>query len=260
MEIIDLLFNKIDLFLVVLARVSGVFQIAPIFAGERTPIYIRTGLAAIFSILIAMVLPVSLDPIPQQLLPFILGMAGEFILGFAIGFIIYLVFVAVQVAGQFIDMQMGFGIVNVLDPQSGIQMPLVGNFLYIIALLVFLSVNGHHLILTALVKSYDFIPVMGFTYESGLTEIIIILFCGMFLTAMKIAVPVVITLVVTDIALGLVARTVPQMNVFIVGLPMKIMVGIFSLITIMSIYVWVMTTLFSQVFDNVDLLFRLLSN
>ena len=90
MEIIDLLFNKIDLFLVVLARVSGVFQIAPIFAGERTPIYIRTGLAAIFSILIAMVLPVSLDPIPQQLLPFIQGWPVS-LFWVCVGFIIYLV-------------------------------------------------------------------------------------------------------------------------------------------------------------------------
>ncbi|MGI6648211.1 MAG: flagellar biosynthetic protein FliR [Bacillota bacterium] len=260
MDAIGLFLSKLDLFLLVLARVSGVFQMAPVFSGQRTPLTIRAGLAALVSILVVMVLPIASDQIPRDLPSFVISLAGEFILGFAIGYIIHLVFVAVQVAGQFIDMQMGFGIVNVMDPQSGIQMPLLGNFLYIIALLVFLGMNGHHLILSALVNSYDFVPIFGVVYTGEVTALIVSLFCGMFFTAMKIAVPLVTTLFVTDVALGLVARTVPQMNVFIVGLPLKILVGLAILTTIMTLYVWMLGVLFTQIFENVDLFLRILAN
>jgi flagellar biosynthetic protein FliR len=256
MDIIGQFIIKFDLFLLVLARVSGVFQMAPFFSGQRAPIYIRSGLAALVALLISFILPSNPAEMPREFLPFILEIGSEFILGFTIGYIIHLVFVAVQVAGQFIDMQMGFGIVNVLDPQSGIQMPLIGNFLYIIALLVFFGMDGHHLIINALVKSYEFVPIFGVNFRGEMYELIVILFCTMFLTAMKIALPLVATLLVVDISLGLVARTVPQMNVFIVGLPIKIAVGLLLLSSLIGLYVWLLGILFTQTFENIDLFFR----
>lgn len=257
MDMFGQLIRQIDLFLLVLGRVIGVFVIAPVFGGQRIPGAVRVGFTVMVAGLVTMVFPVKVS-IPRDMIYYTLGLITEFLIGFMIGFAMYLVFVAVQVAGQLIDMQMGFSIVNVLDPQSGVQIPLIGNFQYLMALLILLSLNGHHLILAALVKSYDFIPLLGGHLVGPVTETLLRMFSGLFVTAIKIAAPVVGSLLVTDVALGIIARTVPQMNVFIVGMPAKIAIGLVILILILSLYVWLLGVLFDRMFHDVDILLRLL--
>lgn len=256
MEYLGFLFGRLDTFLLVMARVTGMLQMAPVFSSQRVPVMVRVGLGALIALLITINQSWGVTN-SDSLVYLVLGMAGEFILGFAIGFIVNLVMAATQIAGQLVDMQMGFGIVNVMDPQSGQQMPLVGNLQYMLALLVLLGINGHHMIITAIVKSYDFVPALGMKINGSTTELIISLFCGMFVSALKIALPLVAALFVTDVALGIVARTVPQMNVFIVGLPLKIVVGIFMLIAVLGLYIWMVGELLNNAFSNIDLFMRL---
>ena len=257
MEYLGFLFSRLDTFLLVMSRVTGMLQIAPVFASQRVPVMVRVGLGAMIALMITINQTWGVAN-SDSLIFLVVGMAGEFILGFTIGFIVNLVMVAAQTAGQLVDMQMGFGIVNVMDPQSGQQMPLVGNFQYLIALMVLLGMNGHHMIITAIVKSYDFVPALGMKINGSTTELIINLFSGMFVSALKIALPLVAVLFVTDVALGIVARTVPQMNVFIVGLPLKIVVGIFMLIAVLGLYIWLIGKLLTDAFSNIDLFLRLI--
>src|SRR5690606_4570787 len=131
----------------------------------------------------------------------------------------------------------GFGMVNVIDPQTGMQIPMMAQFKFAVAMLVLFVVNGHHALLLALSQSFSVLPV-GFAHMSGaVARVGIDAFGQMFVLALRIALPVVAALFVTDVALGIVARTVPQINVFFVGIPLKIGVGLVILVVVLPVYV-----------------------
>ena len=120
---------------------------------------------------------------------------------------------------------MGLGIANVMDPVSNSQSSVIAQMKNLIAMLIFLAVDAHHHLLKALVKSFDLVPIMDFQYSASLMEQVIKLAGNMFVIAVKVGAPVMIVLLLTSAALGLVARTVPQMNIFIVAFPVKIVIG-----------------------------------
>lgn len=172
----------------------------------------------------------------------------EAMVGLFIGFIAALMMSAIQIAGGFIDFQMGFAIANVIDPQTGAQSPLMGQYLSIIALLVLLTVNGHHLLMDGIFYSYNFIPIDQLMIPFGnenVAEFVILSFNKMFLIAFQMSLPIVGTLFLVDIALGIVARTVPQLNIFVVGLPIKIGVSFLVLIAVMGALIAVTSDLVS---------------
>jgi len=258
MEILASWLDRMDLFLVILARVSGIFLMTPVFGSQQVPGQVKVSLSLILTALIGTTLNLGDTQLPSQLLAFVMVIVSEMAIGFLIGFLVYLTFAAVTVAGQVIDMQMGFGIVNVIDPQFGTQLPLLGNFQYLLALLVFLGLNGHHVVLTALFKSYDIIPLNGFQFSGGLVEYLIQLVAGMFVTAVKIGAPIVGALFAADFAMGVLARTVPQLNIFVVGLPVKVFLGLLVLLGVMPLYVWVVGRLLSTGFRELDMLLHLI--
>ena len=195
--------------------------------------------------------------IPDSLFPYIVMVIGEFLLGLIIGWASFLVFAAVQMTGQLLDMQIGFGIVNILDPTSGTQLPLVGNLKYILALIVFLSSNGHHILLSAVFTSFKLIPVTGVVFKTGLAGIMVDMVSGIFIIALKISLPVLITLLLTDVALGILARTMPQMNIFVVGVPGKIIIGIFMLSLALPFYILFLEVAFNGMYNDI---YRLLGS
>ncbi|MGE5405802.1 MAG: flagellar biosynthetic protein FliR [Candidatus Saccharibacteria bacterium] len=238
--------------LLVLGRTSGIFLIAPVFSGRQIPVQIKVFLILILSGIIATVTNIKTTVPIDTSAYFIWAMVSEILVGYTIGFVTYLVFSAIQLAGQLLDMQMGFGIVNVLDPQSGMQVPLMGNFQYLIILMVFLGINGHHLIIRALNDSYQFVPVLGAHYQGNLISFLMSMAGSIFVVAVKLAAPVVSAVFMADVALGFVARTVPQMNVFIVGLPLKILGGLIMVVTVMPVFVWFMQILLGRFFADLD--------
>jgi len=130
---------------------------------------VKAGLSLIIAYIL---MPIVYSPsaaIPDQLLRYVFVVASEFLLGLILGWVCSLIFSAVQMAGQLLDMQIGFGIVNVIDPQFGQQVPLVGNFKYILALLIFLVTNGHHVFLSALFNSFKYVPVTGVIFHASLS-------------------------------------------------------------------------------------------
>jgi len=147
---------------------------------------------------------------------------------------------------------MGFAIVNVIDPQSGMQIPLMGNLTQTVALLFYLAVNGHHYLLQAVAQSYQVIPVLGLKLGSGFYQSLFSIGAEMFVIALKVAAPLVVAILITDVAMGFIARTVPQMNVFIVGLPLKILIGLGCLLVMLPVYLWVFDLLFSRFFGYID--------
>lgn len=251
MDIFAMAQNQIGIFLLIFARITGIFTTAPIFGSRNIPLQLKAALSLLCAIIIMpMVINVPLV-LGSSLLSYLLVVISEFLLGLLLGFAASLVFTSVQMAGYLLDTQVGFGIVNILDPQTEQQIPLIGNFKYILALLVFLSTNGHHVFLSALFDSFKSIPV-SFTVFSPLplTEIFVNFISNAFILAFKITIPVLIALFLTDIALGILARTMPQMNIFVVGIPIKIVVGVFVLSTALPFFIIFLEVSFNAMYRD----------
>ena len=242
----------VDGFLLIFGRMSGLFLIAPIFSSRQIPGRIKVLLIILLSGTMAYFVPVQYAINISSPAYFIAALIVEILVGFTIGFVAFIVFAAIQTAGQVMDMQMGFAIVNVVDPQSGTQIPLMGNLTQIIALLMYLAIDGHYYLLQAIVQSYKVIPVLGLSFNNHFFDLLIEVTASMFIIAVKISAPIVIAVLTTDIAMGFIARTVPQMNVFIVGLPLKILIGIVTLFILLPVYLWIFNILFARFFEYLD--------
>lgn len=222
-EIINLVINQFQLFLLVMIRTSGIFIFSPFFSSQNIPNIAKIGLTMAISILISLTLS---NPIDLKLLPLIIVIFKELLVGIIIGYISYAFFSAFYVMGQIIDMKIGFGMANVIDPQNRVQIPLMGNFYYILSFLVFLGLNGHHRIILALKDSYNYIPINSFSYSETMMNLVIDILTKSFEIGLKLSMPIIVVIFISDIVLGILSKTIPQLNVFVVGMPFKILVGL----------------------------------
>src|SRR6056297_1824116 len=239
--------NLIYFFFLIMARYFGIFLITPIFSSIVVLRQVKIILALLMA-LITFLLTYQTANIaaPTNDLTVIIFIIKELSIGLFMGFIIYLFFAAIQLAGQFIDLRMGFRIANVVDPMSGASSPIIGQFKNIFTILIFLSINGHLMIIKSLNKSFDIIPLGQVSYDANLWRFLFRRSADLFLIGFKIALPIMGTLFIVDIMLGFLARAVPQMNIFIVGLPLKIFIGFILLL--LSFHVLV--HYFSDILNN----------
>jgi flagellar biosynthetic protein FliR len=234
-------------FLLVFARVSSFFATLPLFSYRTIPTVYKVGLSFFLSWMMFFAISkptVALDGV------YVLLVIKEVLVGFGIGLFASLIMAAVQIIGGLIDFQMGFAIANVIDPQTGAQSPLMGQYLYTFALLLLLSVNGHHLLLDGVFYSYQFIPLDHWPqFANGhAVSYIVKSLSAMFAIAFQMSIPLVGCLFLVDVALGIVARTVPQLNIFVAGFPIKIAAALLLLIVAMA-------TLFIAVHHLFDIMF-----
>jgi flagellar biosynthetic protein FliR len=196
----------------------------------------------------------QMESIPVSGIPLILAVVREMLVGFVIGLGALLVFTGIQLAGQVIDIQMGLGMVNIIDPVTSTQISVMGQYYYLIATLVFLAVNGHHLLIRAVVDSFNLIPLGQAHFTEPLAAKMMSIFSQLFFIAFKVGAPVIGALFITNLALGVIARTVPQMNVFIVGLPLNVGVGLLIVAVSMSFFVFMLQGLFRGLYRDVAVL------
>lgn len=247
-EVFGIIFNRYDLFLLVFIRTSGIFVFSPFFSSQNIPNTMKIGLTLGISYLLSLTLPVTL-PLTNQIL--IIAILKELMVGIIIGFISYGFFSAFYVMGQIIDMKIGFGMVNVVDPQNRVQVPLMGNFYYILSFLLLLSINGHHIIIKALVDSYDTIPIASFTYGADTLNVILGSIVKSFEIGFKLSTPIVAIIFLTDIVLGIMSKTIPQMNVFMVGMPLKVFIGLIIIIITMPLFFNAMEGIFNFIVNDI---------
>lgn len=179
-------------------------------------------------------------------------------IGITIGFAGRLVFAGVQLAGQLAGFQMGFAIVNVFDPITSAQVSIIAQFQYLLAMLIFLAVDAHHLFLYAIAESYNIVPAFGFHFSGELTQSIVELSKDIFVVAIKTGAPVIVALLMTSIGFGLIARTVPQINILIVGFPVKIAVGLIGIGFALPVFARMIGNIFLNFGDTLTLLLRLM--
>lgn len=237
---------SLTVLLLIIARVSAFMVTLPLFSHRTIPATHRIAFAVILSWMMYYTMDVTPFEINGE---YILLIIKEVMVGLFVGLLAYIILSAIQIAGGFIDFQMGFAIANVIDPQTGAQSPLIGQFLNIIALLLLLALNGHHLLLDGIFYSYQFIPMeatwLAFGQENYV-EFIMKTFAGVFAVAFQMSIPIVATLFLVDIALGITARTVPQLNIFVVGFPIKIGVTFIVLLVMMGVLLAVMQKVFEM--------------
>lgn len=244
-------------YMLVLCRISAFVVVGPIFSSRSLPGSFKAGISVFLALLVF--LTVGFDqPVPTDA-TYILSVLKEIMAGLVIGYTASLFFTLIQTAGTLIDIQMGLGIANILDPISGVSAPLFGNFKFMLMMLVFLSVNGHHYLLGAIMNSYKWLPLnnemFGIIYDGRLTEFMVRTFADTFLLALQIAMPLIVAMFLTDFGLGLLARTAPQYNVFVIGIPLKILIGLALMILIMPGFGTLFQIVFDRMFDALEKMF-----
>jgi flagellar biosynthetic protein FliR len=226
--------REVQLFLLALFRVGGLLLVAPIFGSRQVPQPVKLALA--------LVLAGGLTPAlasrpfqPARDLPTLAAwIAAETAVGVLLGYAARLVFSAIGMAGEFMGLQMGFGVVSTIDPQFAGQASVMAQFLDLFTILVFLALDGHHLFVQAIWGSFAMIPLGGFAPGGRLFGALLTTFTATFVTAIKLAAPVTVAAFLVNVALAFVARVVPQMNVFVVAMPLTIGVGLLTLMAALA--------------------------
>lgn len=244
MSLAELLQWNLSLFILILSRLTGMIILAPVFGARGVPGLVKIGLAGSLAIILYPILFAGNPEIPADLLPLIGLIIKESLVGLVIGFIIYALTAVLQGAGQLIDLQMGFTMGNILDPVYGMQSPLMGNFQLIVATMLLLATNSHHYLIGAMVKSYTYIPLNVTPLPTGL-DFYINLTANIFLLSVQLAAPVIGAILLADLGIGLLIRVVPQLNIFSVVFPIKILFGFILLILIIPLFGSTITHLFN---------------
>jgi flagellar biosynthesis protein FliR len=238
-------YGQIEVFLLILIRCLTFFSLGPLLADKKIPNQIKVLLALASTFALYPTVSTQNWVVEKSLLGFGLLIGREVMLGAALGIAASLVFVGVRMAGNLLGIQMGFSIVNVFDPNTASEVSLIGQIQELLAVFLFLLVDGHHFLLRALSFSLERVPPGGGLSASVLAGALLPMAGTMFVTTLQVGAPVLGALFLTDAALGFVARAVPQMNVFIVGIPVKIGVGILLLIATAPLFARLMTWHFS---------------
>jgi len=252
MELLPLIidfFNNIDVLMLILVRVSAFLIFLPVLSGMSIPLQVRLFFAFVMSTAIYSSNLVESVTYHDTVTGFIMLILAEVVTGALMGFILSFVFNAILFAGQLIDFSMGFAMVNVMDPVQQIQVPIMGNLLFMSANALLVVAGGLHIFLRYFFSSFQLIPI-GTAFILGnrpVSEFIVTIFVTFLILAVSVALPIVGTLLIIDVCLGIMVKSVPQMNVFVVGLPLKIVVG---LVLVAFVMIPNMSVIYYRIFDT----------
>ena len=248
----DIFQGQIAAFLLVLARTSGIFLISPFFGGMNVSVRIRATIAIVMAwVIFPVIVEKTTVTAPESILMFSGTVIQELFIGWLIGFIAYVAFAAINMAGKIMDMQVGFSVAQVMDPTSGQQSPLIGSFLYNLAIIYFLVVNGHHILIAALFESFSRIPLDGLVWNAALADFIVNITAG--------AMPVTFSVLIVNVGMGILARTMPQMNIFVVGIPLHLTIGSFMLMMLLPFFILFLDAMFDTIYADIITALKLIS-
>ncbi len=244
-------------FLLIFTRISSIIILAPIFNSRVIPPLLKIGLSFLISLIVYPFVP-KINFNLAKLNPFFyfLMILFEMGIGMIIGFLATFVFIAVQVGGQLIGFSIGLAVANIFDPITNQQVSELSIIQNLFALLIFLAINGHHIFLKAIIYSFHHIPLMGFYFKKSILKFIVQSGGDIFYIAFKIASPMIIGLLIVDIVFSIMARLAPQINIIIVGLPVKIFVGFFIFMMSFPLFAYIFTDTFDEFMKKVFLILK----
>ncbi len=229
MDVLYFNLDEIERWLLMFFRVSSMMMVFPVYGFASVPMRIRVGLAfLIASLLFPVHIGVELE-LGAGILYFIGAVLKEVAIGLAIGLVAQFLFEGVRMTGHVIGRMIGFGIINAVDPNSGVSVPILSQIFYLFVMILFILMDGHHFLLLALDESFVRIPIGAGVFSSLAVEGFARMSADIFIIGVKFGAPVLITILVVEFALGIVARTVPQINVWLIGFPLKIGIGLITI-------------------------------
>ncbi|MBW2186080.1 MAG: flagellar biosynthetic protein FliR [Deltaproteobacteria bacterium] len=252
MELLLVPVDKIQLALICLARVAAIFGSMPIFGSSQVPARAKTILALLLTVLI---LPAVESTLPQSsFTPLSLGLlvANEALLGIMMGFIARLIFTAVEFGGTIVGYQMGFAAANVYDPQNQRQVSLLSQFQNVIAILIFLALDVHHIFIRVMVDSYYLLPPGLLDFSTGAVPFVMELTSHMFVLAIRFSAPILAVLLLSGLVLGILSRVFPQLNAFMLSFPINIGLAFIIMSLTMDLVVALLSQEFSMLPDRFD--------
>jgi flagellar biosynthetic protein FliR len=244
--------TNLDYFILMLLRVSALIISSPIFGRKNVPNMMKIA----FCVLVTYVI-FSADPKSAAIgysgpIGFAMLCLKELLFGLVLGYVTTLFFSLVQTAGQVMDMQMGFGMVNVFDVQSNISVPISGTLLNTILLITFFGVNGHLRLIYIVRSTFTTIPVGQVSLNPAIGMAALEVFALAFLLAVNVAMPMIAAGLLGEVAMGFIVRAIPQMNVFVVGIPLKMLLGFLILLLIIPVYASFTDVIFRNMFSSID--------
>ena len=248
----DFFVSNFQIFLLVFARMIGIFATAPLFSSGTIPFRIRAVISVYIAVCIFPMIARTFPEIPENMFAYVLLIGSEAVIGVLIGFLLSVIFSAFQLAARFFSFQMALGIAEVIDPLSEVGITLVGQLWTIMGLMVFIAINGPHLLVMAGFESFKTVQVLKLADDSRTVMTAVVdAFGAMFIVALKLAFPILITLFLLAVVLGLLAKAAPQMNIFMVGFPVQIGVGMLIIIVVTGAIAFGMSSALNRAFDNV---------
>ncbi len=251
---IEALTGNVQLYLLVFFRIIAMVELAPILSSSSIPQIAKIGMALFLSAAVFPSVLASHYAIPTGLLDYAMLVLGEVGIGLLIGFLLNLIFSAFQLAGEFFSLQMGFSASMVFDPQSQVEVPLMGEFLNLIAMLVFITTSGMgKFLLVGVQRSFQYLRAVDLvTQRVGIIALLISGLQGLFISALTISFPILGTLLLVSIAMGLMARAAPQMDVLTMGFPVSIGVSFLLLFATMPYLMTAMERIIDGSFQSVS--------
>ena len=243
-----------QVFLLIMVRMTSMMVVAPFFSSGVLPFKIRTIFSFLITIVIFPVIAVKGYKITGDMGQYTLLILQEVTIGLFIGFLVSVIFSAFQLSGQYFAVQIGFGINEVLDPLGQISIPLVGQLKNLIGLLVFMAIGGHHFLIRAVYRSYELAPVFRLEGKAAneFMKFLAYTFSGMFVVALKISVPIVATVFLVSVSMGILAKAAPQMNIMMLGFPFKIVVAFGVMILTVPLIIRIMQVTLERSFNFIS--------
>jgi flagellar biosynthetic protein FliR len=233
--------TKLQLLILMSMRIGGLLMTAPVFSHRSIPRQIV--LAMTLGLAVVLLPLMSGNGLPQvnSLIQLTILCLKELLVGILIGLVFTIIFLGINLAGSIIGFQIGFSMVSVMDPNSPDPVSVISEFWFLLATLIVLIINGHHMIISGLVDSFKVIPLGMSTPSGAVGEWFMKYSAFVFVLAVKFAAPIMITVFLAEVAMGVLARTMPQMNIFIVGFPVKIFVGLFMIAVSLPAFSYLLT-------------------
>ncbi len=223
-----LLPSSMAVFLLMTVRIGLVITLIPGLSGRSVPNQAKVALTGILALMLGPFVQANTVTLSRAD-RFVLALAQEFLVGLALGLAVAMVFAAVEMTASIISVQLGFSLANVFNPSLNLQGTALNTLYLALASLLFFITNGHHLLLLGLQRSFQTVPLGGASPAPGADQTLVELSAAMFSDALRLGLPIAGTLLIADVALGILSRMVPQMNVFFVGLSAKIFAGLLLL-------------------------------
>ena len=240
-------------FILLFTRFSSLFMAVPIFSHANIPMSVKAAMAFFFTIFFFGALPPLQIPLDAMTLS--VAILGEMLFGLTVGIILQLAYHVITFAGGQISFMMGFSLASAIDPQSGVSMPIIGQFLALLSLMVLLALDMHHWILLFASESIASVPLGGFMLTPELFKYIMHAMLNMFVVGFMIAFPITALSMLADVIFGMLMKTMPQFNLLVIGMPIKIGVAFVVLMATVTATMMIVSSQMQNAFDSLGKLF-----